>query len=108
MLRPPKTQRNRYSNSERVFRADARFDADAPGAGAGGAASQALSLTHQLDSDHSLQDLLLFYAAEKEPRAFVEGFDALVAFVDASLDLYKVRGVCCASRVWMCMRAGGV
>lgn len=50
-----------------------------------------MSLNHQLDANHSLQDLLLFYAAEKDPQTFVDSFDQLVAFVDASLDLYKVR-----------------
>ena len=49
------------------------------------------SLNHQLDTDHSLQDSLLFYAAEHDPQKYVDSFDKLVAFVDASLDLYRVR-----------------
>jgi hypothetical protein len=82
---------DRYAQAEAVFRADARFDADGDHAmGGGGTGTASSSLTHTLDGDHSLQDLLLFYAAEKEPQAFVDAFDQLVAFVDASLDLYKV------------------
>jgi hypothetical protein len=51
---------------------------------------QSASLNHQLDTDHSLQDSLLFYAAERDPQKYVDSFDQLVAFVDASLDLYRV------------------
>jgi hypothetical protein len=60
-----------------------------------------VTLNHQLDADHSLQDSLLFYAAERDPQKFVDSFDQLVAFVDASLDLYRVC-VCasCGSRLW--------
>lgn len=49
-----------------------------------------MTVNHQLDADHSLQDSLLYYAAERDPQKFVDSFDQLVAFVDASLDLYRV------------------
>lgn len=48
------------------------------------------SLNHSLDSDNALDDLLFSYAAESDPQRFVESFDQLVAWVDSSLDLYKV------------------
>lgn len=49
-----------------------------------------VSLDHQLDSDNALDDLLFSYAAENDPQRFVDSFDQLVAWVDSSLDLYKV------------------
>lgn len=73
----------RYKSIAAVFRQQSGLDRDRDG--------QAVTLNHQLDADHSLQDSLLFYAAERDPQKFVDSFDQLVAFVDASLDLYRVR-----------------
>lgn len=54
------------------------------------AADEQLTLSHQLDSDNGLQDLLFHYAAEDNPQRFVDCFDELVAWADSSLDLYRV------------------
>lgn len=37
------------------------------------------------------QDLLLFNVADGDTRRFLEEFDRLAAWVDSSLDMYKVR-----------------
>jgi hypothetical protein len=37
------------------------------------------------------QDLLLFNVADGDTRRFLEEFDRLTAWVDNSLDMYKVR-----------------
>lgn len=81
-------QRCRFKGIASTFRNLSGLDTDLDG--------QSASLNHQLDTDHSLQDSLLFYAAERDPQKYVDSFDQLVAFVDASLDLYRVsvQGTC--------------
>lgn len=72
----------RYTALANAFKQTTGLDRAADG--------QSVSLSHQLNADHSLQDSLLYYAAEQDPQKYVESFDQLVAFVDASLDLYRV------------------
>lgn len=48
------------------------------------------------------QDLLLFNVADGDTRRFLEEFDRLAAWVDNSLDMYKV------SRWCFCLRKAGM
>ena len=48
--------------------------------------------------------LLGSYAADAAPQQYLDSFDALLQFVDVSLDLYKVRSCVCVC-VCVCVRA---
>lgn len=58
---------------------------------AGGA--EEMALQQLLDAEDGVVENLLFSTeAEGEPAAYVAGYDRLAAWVDASLDLYRVGG----------------
>ncbi len=44
------------------------------------------------------EDLLLFNVADGNTRRFLEEFDRLAAWVDGSLELYKVHTTCISHR----------
>ncbi len=58
-----------------------------------------MALQHLLDSeDGVIENLLFSTAAEGEPTAYLQAFDRLAAWVDNSLDLYRVgRGSLCVN-----------
>lgn len=67
----------RFANAERLFREEANLMGD--------------SVAEPPADPGVFQDLVLFNVADGDTRRFVEEFDRLAAWIDSSLDLYKVQ-----------------
>ena len=68
----------RFANAERLFREEAKLTGE-PGLGG-------------VSESSVFEDLLLFNVADGNAKRFLEEFDSLAAWIDQSLDVYKVRG----------------
>lgn len=75
----------RYDNAQRVLQAEAP-------ALQGEAGTMAASLAPQRDPERGLvSDLLFYLVAEGDSAHLAKSFDRLAAWVDTSLDMYRVR-----------------
>jgi hypothetical protein len=80
----------RLDHTLQVFQREGSVAGPAPNAGPGATAA-ALAQAQPDAADAGLaRGLLGSYAADAAPQAYLDSFDALLRFVDASLDLYKV------------------
>ena len=66
----------RFANAERLFREEAKLTGE-PGMGG-------------VPESGVFEDLLLFNVADGNAKRFLDEFDCLAAWIDQSLDLYKV------------------